>query len=130
LACFREKVVGKATEDIEAIKARHRAAVADLVEEFAFDDRVEAINVALEQGGLLPMSHLENHWIHAMEREAFTPKNIAFVVRAMRGGLKPSALDKFWKGAKSQATSPDFFPLLRHKIKEYFGADVARKAPG
>jgi hypothetical protein len=127
LACFRERVVVRPTEDIEAIKARHRAAVADVVEEFDIEDRYKAINKALKQADLFPLTRLEEGWASDMEQEAFSPENIVFVIRALRRGLKPGALSKFWKDAKEQAKSPDFFPLLRHKVRGYFGADAARK---
>src|SRR5262249_54749409 len=75
LACFREKPPAKATDDIEAIKARHRAAVTDMVEKFDFSRRVEAINEALERAGLLPMDRWQNEWVTRMEKEAFSPNN-------------------------------------------------------
>ena len=59
-----------------------------------------------------------------MEEDAFSPEEIVFVIRATQRGLKSSALTKFWKDARKQANSFDYFPLLRHKIRGYFGADA------
>ena len=130
LSCFREKAVIEPRVDVEAIKARHRVAVASVVEEFDFKSRDRAINRELERAELFPLGQTESGWVSAMEKESFAPRDIVFVLRAMRGGLKPSVLSKFWADAKARANSPDIFPLLRHKIKGYFGVDAARKKPG
>ena len=58
LACFREKEVVEPKEDIEAIKARHRAAVSRVDEEFDIEDRYRAINRALKREELFPLSDL------------------------------------------------------------------------
>jgi hypothetical protein len=129
-ACFREKAVVVPKEDIESIKARHRADVADVVEEFDIEHRYRAINRALKQAGFFPLSDAEDTWTSVMEEADFSPEDITYVIRGMKRGLKGSALSKFWKDSKKQANSPDFFPLLRHKIRGYFGVDAARKTAG
>jgi hypothetical protein len=130
LGCFRQKPAVKEAHDVEAIKERHRAAVADLVEVSGIKDRYRSINRALAAAELFPLDGLQEHWVTTMEAEAFSPEDIVFVIRAMRRGLKPGALAKFWKAARSQSHSPDIFPLLRHKIRKYFGADAAKKTAG